>query len=206
MKFEQLVQDVGAWSKTNFEDTYHEELPCRALSGGDVIVLNNITMQAGLGSVAPLLGIGEEIGELFEASESEDYQAIEDAVGDILIYLSDWCYREGVPFPEVQTNPAAKDGSAIVFLNGVMIAYGKVIQAKLKRCQNIRGMDDKERYLDTLKKAMETLVFQLQSYMLCVYANDESEAADLWAIAKRTWDTVVSKRQRKAWPRTGIES
>ena len=205
LTFAELVQDVGQWSKANFEETYHKELPCRALSGGDVVVLNEVLMVAGLGSIAPLLGIGEEIGELGTATIAQDFQEIEDAIGDILIYLADWCFREGVPFPEVHENKDAKQETASSFLQGVSIGYGKMLHAKLKRCQNIRGMDNDLLYRPAMEVAMETLVSQLQSFSLATYSNDP-EGASLLVIANHTWETVVSKRQWKTWPRTGTAS
>jgi len=202
LTFEQLVQDVGQWSKANFEETYHKELPYRWKEAGAGV-------EAGLGSIAPLLGIGEEIGELGTATIAQDFQEIEDAIGDILIYLADWCFREGVPFPEVKVNSYGswKDGDNPVssFLQGVSIGYGKMLHAKLKRCQNIRGMDNDLLYRPAMEVAMETLVSQLQSFSLATYSNDP-EGASLLVIANHTWETVVSKRQWKTWPRTGTAS
>ena len=56
-------------------------------------------------STQPLLGIVEEVGELSHAvlkraqgiRTNEDHQAaIDDAVGDIVIYLMDFCSKEGI--------------------------------------------------------------------------------------------------------------
>lgn len=57
----------------------------------------------------PLLGVGEEVGELnhsyLKLSQgirmNEDHQAkMRDAVGDIVIYLADFCDREGINLEE----------------------------------------------------------------------------------------------------------
>lgn len=57
-------------------------------------------------SWCPLLGISEEVGELAHAylkrqqgirgTTEEHNEAIKDAVGDIMIYLLDFCGREGI--------------------------------------------------------------------------------------------------------------
>jgi NTP pyrophosphatase (non-canonical NTP hydrolase) len=62
----------------------------------------------------PLLGIGEETGELMHAylkreqdirGSREDHDAeIEDAVGDIAIFLMDFCNKEGLDLQDVITN------------------------------------------------------------------------------------------------------
>jgi len=72
-------REVGLWSRNNFP--------------------NNTPMH-------PLLGIMEEVGELCHAhlkgeqgirmSKEEIFDAKEDAVGDILIYLLDYCHRSGI--------------------------------------------------------------------------------------------------------------
>lgn len=58
----------------------------------------------------PLLGIGEEVGELNHAflkaaqgirgTAEEHRQAAADAVGDIAIYLADFCHRYGLDMSE----------------------------------------------------------------------------------------------------------
>jgi NTP pyrophosphatase (non-canonical NTP hydrolase) len=61
----------------------------------------------------PLLGIGEEVGELMHAhlkmeqgirgSAEQHHTAKEDAVGDIVIYLADYCWRNGIDFEHAVT-------------------------------------------------------------------------------------------------------
>lgn len=73
----ELQREVGEWSRRNFGDQP---------------------------SYRPLLGVGEEVGELMHAhlkgeqgirhSPDEIKKMKEDAVGDILIYLADYCERE----------------------------------------------------------------------------------------------------------------
>ncbi|MGD9631377.1 MAG: hypothetical protein AB7V18_19230 [Pyrinomonadaceae bacterium] len=80
-------------------------------------VLNLLTFQHEVGewsrknfgnqpSTNPLLGVGEEVGELFHAhlknlqgirmSPAEARAKKEDAIGDILVYLADYCEREAI--------------------------------------------------------------------------------------------------------------
>lgn len=79
LTFEQLQEQVGEWSRKNFPNAqpYHS-----------------------------LLGLIEEVGELSHAhlkneqnirgSEFEHYVEKIDAVGDILIYLADYCSRNNI--------------------------------------------------------------------------------------------------------------
>lgn len=58
----------------------------------------------------PLLGVGEEVGELFHAhlkreqrirgSEEVHHAKAKDAIGDIVIYLLDYCRKMGYSFKE----------------------------------------------------------------------------------------------------------
>lgn len=80
LTFEQLQKEVGEWSRYNFprNTNYH-----------------------------PLMGIVEEVGELHHArlkyeqnirgmSHEEYIAAQADALGDILIYMADYCARNDV--------------------------------------------------------------------------------------------------------------
>lgn len=79
MNFWDLQEEVGKWSRNNFGDQP---------------------------STNPLLGIVEEVGELSHAHlkgiqsirhTAEEIQVMKvDAVGDILIYLADYCSRDGI--------------------------------------------------------------------------------------------------------------
>lgn len=76
MTFRELQQQVGAWSRHNFPNNKPHH---------------------------PLLGVSEECGELCHAhlkmeqgirgTAEEHLEAKADAVGDILIYLADYCER-----------------------------------------------------------------------------------------------------------------
>lgn len=93
-RLSQIQQEVFSWSVLNFG--YQES----KRSG------------AQLGSLAPLLGVCEEVGELCHAQlkshqgirgfddHDKRREATQDAVGDILIYLMDFCSREGLDIDE----------------------------------------------------------------------------------------------------------
>ena len=79
MNFVQLQTDVAQWSARNFPDKKPHQ---------------------------PLLGLAEEVGELSHAhlkaeqgirgTPAEHQTAKEDAVGDIAIYLADYCTHNGI--------------------------------------------------------------------------------------------------------------
>lgn len=72
-----------------------------------------------LGSIPSLMGVAEELGELFHAvayrhqgrgytNLGEHRAAKEDAVGDLMIYLLDYCGREGIELEAVVDRTWAK--------------------------------------------------------------------------------------------------
>lgn len=73
VNWEKLETDVGEWSNDNF---------------GDQPAVN------------PFIGSGEEFGELVEELYSDNIseEEVKDAVGDILVFLADYCYRYGISY------------------------------------------------------------------------------------------------------------
>lgn len=197
LTFDELVQDVGTWSLANFEQSW-TDLPVRYTDPHN----EGSPVQVGLGSLAPLLGIGEEIGEL---NEAEDTASMLDAVGDILIYMADWCYREKLTFPVVEYS--AEEIEGMHERRVLSSAYGQMCHAKLKRCQKIRGMDDDIAYQGAMDKAMTSLMCALKVLVDEELSfNDKDEGKnDLLGIANDTWKNVVSKRNWKAWRKAGVE-
>ena len=84
LTFKQLQQEQKEWADRNFPNSknYH-----------------------------PLLGVVEEVGELshshlkreqgIRGTEEEHIEEARDAIGDIVIYLSDYCSRMGFDFQEI---------------------------------------------------------------------------------------------------------
>ena len=91
-----LQEAVSRWSRQNFGLNYSQ-------TDKDLM----------LDSLAPLMGIGEEYGELLHATlkyhqgirgydDPNKYERKrDDAVGDIMIYLLDYCSREGIDLMQV---------------------------------------------------------------------------------------------------------
>lgn len=79
-----IQEEQKQWSKRNFPDSTHIE---------------------------PLMGMVEEIGELFHAelkrrqgirgTEEEHIEAAKDAVGDVVIYMMDYCTKRGWDLEEI---------------------------------------------------------------------------------------------------------
>lgn len=201
LTFDELVQDVGAWSLANFEQSW-TDLPVRYTDPHN----EGSPVKVGLGSLAPLLGIGEEIGELNDAVIIADDDQLLDSVGDILIYLCDWCHREDLPFPveySAEECEVDEDGT----LNALSAAYGRMCHCKLKRCQKIRSMDNDPTYQGGMHGAMTSLMCALAAYMKqSLSINDKkADKHNLLKIANDTWGSVVSKRDWKAWRKAGVE-
>lgn len=151
--WQELRDAVGKWSVANFGS------------------------QRGLGCLAPLLGMCEEVGELGSADTPEDR---EDALGDILIFLMDYCYRAGVDLSSLH-----HDSDYIGV--SVAAAVGKLHHVQLKRLQRIRGMEDTAVFRSVQLTAVKDVVFAVD--------RQTPVAADAFDIARAVWNTVVSKRQ-----------
>jgi hypothetical protein len=155
--WEDLKNAVGQWSAANFGS------------------------QKGLGCLAPLLGIAEEAGEWFSAETLEDE---DDAVGDICIFLMDYCYRAGV---DLSGMPLEGTES----LSCLTAALGRLCHLQLKRAQRIRGMEDWDAFEQARYKAVGGLIWELD-YLLGPQTNDDNTA---FQLACRVWQSVVSKRK-----------
>lgn len=129
-ELQQIQNQVAKWSIKNFGSQRSKLDPALTL-----------------GSLAPLLGLIEEFGELSEAVDNQNREEIEDALGDIGIYLCDYTSREGILLPIRENIPDYKV-PPITFrtLNGLL---GKLVHITLKRHQGIRGYDDTVQYRQT---------------------------------------------------------
>ena len=166
-----LIKEVGMWSKENFGEQQSKSR--------DIM----------LGSLAPLLGIMEEVGELMEAECKESigesaHEARLDAVGDILIYFCDYIYREEVTLRYNHCEQLTSDSRV------PMVLVGKLCHATLKRHQGIRGYDVAAKYHAEIEKVATELVDWLFHY-----AGDMG--LDLMTVGEQVWKTVVSKRNWK---------
>lgn len=129
-------------------------------------------------ALEPFAGVAEEFGELVEAEQRGDANAIEDAIGDAVIYLADVCTRMNWPLlgPGVDTSVGVLDEQ---------IALGKLAHAVLKTAQGIRRDED---HNANGQNAVALLLYHL----------DERAAywhlGDALTCAISTWSEVVSKR------------
>lgn len=182
----QLIKEVGEWSKDNFgeqETLVLQVVPLKEVKKfSDWQDLHPRTVEspvACLGSLAPLLGIVEEYGEFVDAVSEEDRQ---DAIGDIIICLCDYCSREGIGFPEYEPSRDTTLG----------VEVGRLVHATLKRMQGIRGYDNREKY-------EESRNFALRGIVSCLIQIDHQ--ALQYGID--TWNKIVKKRN---WKKQGIEA
>lgn len=151
MKLEELVSEVRVWSRHNF---------------------------GAQESWRPFIGIGEEIGELFAAT---DDKAHVDAVADCLIYFCDWIggyAPEIVPRLRYDTPPGM-----------LPIVYGSLCRVVLKRAQGIRNMSSPE---------LLTVACNAFLSSLAAAAGD-----DLLGLTSEVW-TEVRKRDWKRFPKNGL--
>lgn len=115
-----------------------------------------------LGPLAPLMGICEEVGELFEANQPNgDGEAVFDAVGDIGIYLCDYAARRDIDLATIwETN---SDG--VTYDNpfrGLVTNVGKLQRANLKHHQAIRE-HDANKFVAAEAAAIKGLLDSLQA-------------------------------------------
>lgn len=105
-----IQQEVGRWAKAQFGPNFSKD-PVSPLRGQP------------LGSLLALLGMGEELGELYRCtarrhqgrgySDLDEYQgAQEDAVADLLVFLCDYSNREGIDLTTVLNRVWAADKAA----------------------------------------------------------------------------------------------
>lgn len=101
-----IQREVGEWAKSQFGDNVSQDV-------------GHPSYQKPIGSLAPLMGVMEELGELCRVmcrraqgrgydDSAEAYEAKVDAVGDLLVFLSDFCFREGIDLQEALDKTWAK--------------------------------------------------------------------------------------------------
>lgn len=193
--FGQIQWQIGEWAVANFGGNETPYLTVREAgtitkgprtSGQMAGVSHDLDRVVCLGGLAPLMGIVEEVGELFHGGGPNDKR---DAVGDIAIYLCDYCCRENLPFPE---RIALDDREKHDPLAGMVIYMGLLYRCHLKRHQRIRGMHNYEEFNRCRKRALRGFVWHLHEYAKRTL-ND-----NLLTILNMTWNEIVRKRDWKA--------
>lgn len=196
--FEKIREEVAVWSKANFGDQESPHFvikvePLPVGPGGKVKPLPKALVA--LGSLAPLMGIVEEIGEICEAGYPID---TEDAVGDVFIYICDYCSREGMGvLPMAPNLPFTLEHEDHTPFIGLVVWVGKLFHGTLKRHQGIRGFDNDNTFEPHRNFCVAMILHYLQ-----VYSRDMLHT-DLLGIANRTWTGVVAKRDWKGKPEDG---
>jgi hypothetical protein len=83
----------------------------------------------------PVLGVIEEVGELGDATAAGDKAEVIDAIGDIVVYMADLCFRWGWSLEELVANASNLTAPRMSLLS----IAGKLAHCTLKTEQNIRG-------------------------------------------------------------------
>lgn len=161
---EEIQLEVAQWSTSNFGAQESKAYP-------DMI----------LGSLAPLMGMMEEVGEWFSSETTAEQR---DALADVGVYLCDYASREGfiLPEPELKPDPPGEDPLALL-----VMALGKLFHVTLKRHQGIRGFDN----LDHYRKHRDAWVGQILN-ALVEYSETDFQTPFL-EILDEVWTTVRNR-------------
>lgn len=197
--FQELQALVGAWSHENFgeQETPYlyvfrrepEEPITYDLARKDTpVVRRSVPPLAGvsvaLGSLAPLLGMAEEAGELAGGDQAGNDEEICDACADIGIYLMDYLCRENIHWPTAaRPTDLRAEGT-----NRIISAVGQLIHVHLKRHQRIRGMHDPELFHRARSSAVLFLIHYLDDYLTTYHGTT------LLTLVNKVWAEIVSKR------------
>ena len=116
--FRELQDEVGEWSRENFP-----EQP----------------------DVNPFMGSGEEAGELAEVIDFNGQPDEEelDAVGDILVYLADFCAIRGLDYQEAYEDSTDIETEFDSFFREWTRTRGRLTRSVLKQRQGIRLDEDR---------------------------------------------------------------
>lgn len=190
--YQQIQSQVGAWNLENFGR--HESPYLVAARPGNIKpgnpraegeragVVVDFPVVVRLDSLCPLLGITEELGELYEASTPG---AICDAIGDITIFLLDYCCRSNIPFPNRVELPERDQYEPSV---GLVVYVGRLNHLTLKHHQRIRNMHNYITFNEARNSVVRAIVWHLEDYAR------EATTTNLITIVNETWNTVVKKR------------
>lgn len=204
-----LQNKIGKWAEANFENNTSKSHPD--------LVLN---------SLAPLLGLFEELGELEEAKDAyllqsittkgcslahynqakngninisperlkacaETLASIEDALGDIGVYLCDYARREGQLLSLLL--PREYTEVDLGCYRDLEIYLGKLSHATLKHHQGIRGFGDYQTYAQHRNAAMSDVLKFL-------YLESAHWGHNFEVLLTDTFEKVVAKRNWKTHP------
>jgi len=190
-----LSVEIGTWAQTNFGNTpvtnllvrnHRDEINNEALAGR-VVELNWI---------APLWGMGEEIGEFAKQTDGRNFfndaESI-DAIADIGVYFCDYLNRRDMGYEGIAFSKQPIVEPTVMLSK----AYGDLLHVELKRAQRIRGMDGVEQFKGAHRLACENLYSTLQ-FLANGFAGKKIES-----LIDEVFQKVVSKRDWKKNSQTG---
>lgn len=148
LTLQEIAVEVGEWSRRNFKDQESKRY-------FQPVILQQTRLPVKLLSLAPFLGLVEELGEFADAVFT-DPKETEDALGDIGIYLCDFGQRDGVDFSEIE--PVHVPHSKMM---SIASPLGKLAHCVLKSHQGIRGFDDLGFYIEKRNEALKALLESL---------------------------------------------
>ena len=128
-----------------------------------------------------LLGIIEEFGELITAKLGNSKVGVVDAIGDILVYMMDYCQKQEWNLSEIYKN---RDTDEACLIAGVCL--GKLAHAHLKLEQGIRG--NPAELVNSTHDMLQALVMICEDAAIS-YSVDVCDALSVtWSeVKKRDW-------------------
>lgn len=191
--YQQIQNEVGAWASANFGDNEspYFVLKMKPFPEGWQPGNQMPDTLVALESLCPLLGIIEEIGELAAAV---DQYKIEDAVGDIFIYICDYAYRVGIDIETLSGTLHTRATSAEDPFKRLVECAGKLCHGTLKRHEGIRGFTDDTKYRNHCEWCVAELLVCLEHYATV-------SGIDLLATVNSVWCDV----SQRDWKRSPID-
>ncbi len=144
-------------------------------------------------SWVPIMGMGEEVGELHEAIITHDKDALVDAIGDICIYLTDYASAMNYDVQELWNESQSQRHSWLnsdpVFesLKAVEVStwLGKLYHAHIKAFQQIRLQEDHPK---NAKIAIQRILHYLDDIAYSYHLNVVDITAQVWEkVSQRDW-------------------
>lgn len=187
MTLDQLQTEIKEWSFRNFKDNSSKAMKC-----------DYSDHPAELKMLAPLLGLVEEFGEFDEAVQkngaTDRKSDVLDAIGDMCIYLLDFCWRDGMTMTPIPIGQSLKQA-------GLAVLIGKLAHVVLKRHQGIRGYDDYTKYDNDRRERVFAILFRLNNIVAQWYGMTLLNVIEnTWSkVKQRDWEKNKKNAQASAW-------
>lgn len=149
----------------------------------------------------PLVGLGEELGELACAEKEED---IKDALADCMIYLADFCNGMGYSIDYIMNNFEVIRPTWDDVHRDMMVSYGNLCHSFLKQTQRIRMHEPHQVNACTAIVSLISYLGILVEDSL-YYTPEASPNEALNEIVWKTWDKVKTRDWQKD-PNTAHEA